>query len=149
MAAGTDKSAPISKISKTSPQPSPLFIPTFSSCIQPSSLQEESEDSETKTQILQKAEEITTSEQTTVLSTPSSINQIEAGAVTPTGGPPSYPPPALPPGVQPPAPPPGNIKPVTVSPQVPPCRPGKPPPIPHRSSLSRQLSTPPPPPRPK
>ncbi|XP_018319964.1 MAP kinase-activating death domain protein isoform X2 [Agrilus planipennis] len=54
----------------------------------------------------------------------------EPGTVTPTGGPPSYPPPELPAGVQPPAPPPGT-------------RPLRPPPIPSRSN------PPQPPPRPQ
>lgn len=61
----------------------------------------------------------------------------EAGSVTPVGGPPSYPPPALPVGVQPPA--------------APPCvvRPSKPPPIPTRNLPHKSPSLPQPPPRPQ
>lgn len=77
----------------------------------------------------------------------------ESNAVTPVGGPPTYPPPALPPGVPPPAAPPGLPKTLTSQMSVP--TPLKPPPIPSRSSLSfRQASLslplgqpPPPPPR--
>ncbi|XP_017780292.1 PREDICTED: MAP kinase-activating death domain protein isoform X2 [Nicrophorus vespilloides] len=61
----------------------------------------------------------------------------EPGTVTPVGGPPSYPPPALPPGVPPPAAPPGKVL---------YSRPSVPPPVP-----SRNLPpfSPQPPPRPK
>ncbi|KAH1027277.1 hypothetical protein HUJ05_000819 [Dendroctonus ponderosae] len=77
----------------------------------------------------------------------------ESSAVTPVGGPPTYPPPALPPGVSPPAAPPGQTKTLTSQISVP--TPLKPPPIPSRSSLPfRQASLgpplgqpPPPPPR--
>lgn len=76
----------------------------------------------------------------------------EPGSVTPVGGPPTYPPPALPVGVAPPAPPPGT-KVLTSQMSVP--VPMKPPPIPSRSTLPfRQASLgpplgqpPPPPPR--
>ncbi|KAF5297273.1 hypothetical protein FQA39_LY12112 [Lamprigera yunnana] len=63
--------------------------------------------------------------------------QFETGSVTPTGGPPSYPPPELPPGVQPPAAPPGVI------------RLAKPPPVPTRNLPSQSTSVPQPPPRPQ
>ncbi|XP_057656442.1 MAP kinase-activating death domain protein isoform X1 [Diorhabda carinulata] len=73
----------------------------------------------------------------------------EPGSVTPIGGPPKYPPPALPPGVAPPAPPPG-VKTIHSQLSLPSS---KPPPIPSRSMQSRQMtisSQPPqPPPRPK
>ncbi|XP_063927974.1 MAP kinase-activating death domain protein isoform X3 [Zophobas morio] len=68
----------------------------------------------------------------------------EPGSVTPTGGPPTYPPPALPPGVPPPAPPPG-LRGFAVPAQLP----ARPPPVPSRSLLPRQPSSPQPPPRPK
>ncbi|CAG9766594.1 unnamed protein product [Ceutorhynchus assimilis] len=70
------------------------------------------------------------------------------GSITPQGGPPTYPPPALPAGVPPPAPPPFNPK-VLTSQMSMPAKP--PPPIPSRSKLPfRQASVgvpPPPPPR--
>lgn len=76
----------------------------------------------------------------------------EPGSVTPLGGPPKYPPPALPPGVAPPAPPPGIIKtlPAQLSTTTPPSI--KPPPVPSRSAIAKQISVtqpPQPPPRPK
>lgn len=79
--------------------------------------------------------------------TPANSNSPEAGSVTPVGGPPSYPPPALPPGVPPPAAPPG-LKSYSVPAQLPGVRPSKPPPIPSRN-LNRQPSSPQPPPRQK
>ncbi|XP_071056798.1 MAP kinase-activating death domain protein isoform X2 [Onthophagus taurus] len=84
---------------------------------------------------------------------------VESGSVTPIGGPPSYPPPALPPGVPPPAAPPGAKSfgiPVQQG-----IRPLRPPPVPSRNlppgsgglphQMSLQSSHPPPqpPPRPK
>lgn len=71
----------------------------------------------------------------------------EQGSVTPVGGPPSYPPPALPPGVPPPAPPPG-LKGFAIPAQLSGARPVKPPPVPSRN-LNRQPSSPQPPPRQK
>ncbi|XP_044750081.1 MAP kinase-activating death domain protein isoform X2 [Coccinella septempunctata] len=155
LAAGAEKFSSIQKIPASTPQPSPMFVPTMlSSCMAPVSPQDEPESQIPYEPAVRKTSNGLQSEKTkeqTVgdtgkLSTPI---QTQTGSVTPTGGPPSYPPPALPPGVQPPAPPPGNIKPLSGAPQVPPGRPGRPPPIPHRSSLTRQPSTPPPPPRPK
>ncbi|KAK9738591.1 DENN (AEX-3) domain [Popillia japonica] len=76
------------------------------------------------------------------------IQQIfEAGSVTPVGGPPAYPPPALPPGVPPPAPPPG-MKGFGVPAQLSGTRPLRPPPVPSRN-LPPGSVPPQPPPRPK
>ncbi|XP_018576848.1 MAP kinase-activating death domain protein isoform X6 [Anoplophora glabripennis] len=75
----------------------------------------------------------------------------DPGSITPMGGPPKYPPPALPPGVAPPAPPPGiKTIPAQLSTTIPPHI--TPPPIPSRTIPPRQISIsqpPQPPPRPK
>lgn len=71
----------------------------------------------------------------------------EAGSVTPVGGPPAYPPPALPPGVPPPAPPPG-MRSFGVPAQLAGTRPLRPPPVPSRN-LPPGSGPPQPPPRPK
>ncbi|XP_045480868.1 MAP kinase-activating death domain protein isoform X3 [Harmonia axyridis] len=142
LAAGNEKFSSNEKVPPSTPQPPSVFVPMLSSCMVPATSPpdpvpyEPAPPPDAKNQTEKRGLAIASS-------------QLPPGSVTPTGGPPSYPPPALPPGVQPPAPPPGNIKPVVGSSQVPPGRPGRPPPIPHRSSLSRQPSTPPPPPRPK
>ncbi|XP_031340209.1 MAP kinase-activating death domain protein isoform X5 [Photinus pyralis] len=69
------------------------------------------------------------------LTTATSEMQMEAGSVTPTAGPPSYPPPELPPGVQPPALPPSIL------------RLAKPPPVPSRNIRQKSPPVPQPPPR--
>lgn len=74
----------------------------------------------------------------------------EPGSITPVGGPPCYPPPALPPTARPPAPPP-SLKTQTSTTG----KPSQPPPVPSRSTPTRQVSAtattqaPQPPPRPK
>lgn len=77
----------------------------------------------------------------------------ETGSVTPVGGPPKYPPPALPPGVAPPARPPGVIKTLSVQLSTTTSPSARPPPVPTRNITARQISVtqppPQPPPRPK
>ncbi|KAK5643903.1 hypothetical protein RI129_007748 [Pyrocoelia pectoralis] len=80
---------------------------------------------------------ITTPSQTHALTIAPSDTQSEAESVTPTCGPPSYPPPELPAGVQPPAPPPSLIR-LT-----------KPPPVPSRNIRQKSPPVPQPPPRPQ
>lgn len=150
LAAGAEKSSTNQKTVATTPQPSPMFVPMLSSCMAPLSPQDDSEDtSYQKAATAPVKTEKTKAQISSNPYIPPVPNQTQTSTVRAAEGPPAYPPPALPPGVQPPAPPPGNIRPLSGVPQVPPGRPGKPPPIPHRSSLTRQPSTPPPPPRPK
>ncbi|KAI4462781.1 hypothetical protein MML48_4g00015086 [Holotrichia oblita] len=141
VAAGTEKRLQIARTAPPSATPSMLNIPSISKSHE--SPREEVSPTPPTHHLAQQHESQPTKE------TPASAIQqmFEAGSVTPVGGPPAYPPPALPPGVPPPAPPPG-MKGFGIPAQLSGTRPLRPPPVPSRN-LPPGSVPPQPPPRPK
>ncbi|GJQ84730.1 hypothetical protein Trydic_g21135 [Trypoxylus dichotomus] len=148
VAAGTERRLQMSRTAPPSATPSMLNIPTITKPQE--SPREEllpvpSTQHVTHQQLPQ--QEPSPSQPVRETPTPPQQQAFESGSVTPVGGPPSYPPPALPPGVPPPALPPG-MKNFGIPAQLSGTRPLRPPPVPSRN-LPPGSVPPQPPPRPK